>query len=72
MGHHIQKETQQKAPPKATTWGTWDPKKDCQTWVANEHLVTHGSCEQFGLNDYIFEKYGMAMGLDGWWEECEE
>jgi hypothetical protein len=37
-------------------------------WDGNEHLVTALNCEQFGLNDYLYDKYGGMMGIDSWFD----
>jgi len=52
------------------TWSTWDPQKHTH-WLGNEDLVTRENCEHFGMNDYLFDKYGMAMGLDHWWDDVD-
>ena len=52
------------------TWSTWDPQKHPH-WLGNEDLVTRENCEHFGMNDYLFDKYGMAMGLDHWWDDVD-
>jgi exonuclease 3'-5' domain-containing protein 1 len=43
-----------------------------QSWMGNEHLVTRENREQFGMDDYLFDKYGMAMDLDHWWDDVQE
>ena len=50
------------------TWDTWDPEQHPH-WQGNEQLVTRENCEHFGMNDYLFDKYGMAMGLTSWWDD---
>ena len=47
-------------------WSDSDLPK--QTWEGNEHLVNIDNCEQYGLNDYLYEKYGGMMGLSSWFE----
>jgi exonuclease 3'-5' domain-containing protein 1 len=55
---------------RAAASSTSEPReREVQSWVGNESFVTADNCEEFGINDYIFEKYGMAMGLDHWWDD---
>ena len=48
------------------------PKTVTKSWIGNERLVTQYNCEEYGMNDYCFDKYGMAMGLDHWWGDVLE
>lgn len=41
-------------------------------WEGHESEVTAYNCERFGMNEYCFDKYGYAMGLDHWWDDVEE
>jgi len=52
------------------TWSTWDPQEHPH-WFGNEDLVTRENCEHFGMNDYLFDKYGQSMGLDHWWDDVD-
>ena len=49
-----------------------DQTSSTRSWIGNEHLVTRDNCEAFGMDDYLFDKYGMAMGLDHWWDDVED
>lgn len=37
-------------------------------WYGNEHLVNEMNCEDYGLNDYCYDKYGGMMGFDAWFD----
>lgn len=57
----------------AASSASFEPREEREvlSWVGNEHLVTRYNCEQFGMNDYCFDKYGYAMGLEHWWDDVE-
>lgn len=38
-------------------------------WEGFEDFITEDNCEMFGLNDYVFEKYGGMMGFSSWYGE---
>lgn len=42
------------------------------SWIGHESEVTVDNCEKYGMNDYCFDKYGMAMGLGHWWDGVDD
>ncbi len=41
---------------------------DGPPWRGFEDFVNIYNCEAFGLNEYVYEKYGDAMGFSAWFE----
>eukprot|EP00928_Gymnodinium_smaydae_P043260 TRINITY_DN29024_c0_g1_i1.p1 TRINITY_DN29024_c0_g1~~TRINITY_DN29024_c0_g1_i1.p1 ORF type:complete len:470 (-),score=59.00 TRINITY_DN29024_c0_g1_i1:435-1844(-) len=35
-------------------------------WEGFEDIITEDNCHMFGLNDYVFDKYGGMMGFSSW------
>lgn len=40
-------------------------------WAGYEDVITEDNCHYFGINDYIFDKYGGMMGFTNWFGDDE-
>ncbi len=40
-------------------------------WDGHEEEMNEDNCEDFGLNDYLYKKYGGMMGLSKGYEGCD-
>lgn len=37
-------------------------------WFGNEDVINEMNCEEFGMNEYCYEKYGGMLGFDAWYD----
>ena len=48
-----------------------DDSEDRLPWEGYEDVVNEDNCELFGLNDYLFDKYGGMLGFDAWYGDSD-
>jgi hypothetical protein len=62
-----EKEEETKEGPSVPPAGSREePPAARRHWVGNESVINIANCEEYGMNDYVYEKYGGMMGIDSW------